>query len=358
MRDVLVRAIVSAVGLLLAAFLLVDWNAIYFAGGAQETDDAQLRGDPTVIEAEVPGLLTGEHVGDDRSVHRGELLFTIEQDTYVAAIHAALAALEQQRGTLQLMEAERRAQEDQLRGAEHMVASDHARLAFALADRARYDALVGTPGDLRRARESAAAAARQTGETVRSDAADVEGRRRSIEGYDRRIEAQRRMIAGSENALRLAGISLGWTRIVAPEDGVVAIRAAHVGQYVQPGTPLIRFVPLPRVWAVAWYREEQIHLMRVGQHADIHVDAFPRLVLHGCVAAFGPTAQSWTETMPPDQATGTFTKVVQRLPVKITFPPVGRPDRDVLARMLVPGLNVETRVHTDGPADCLPPAGR
>ena len=115
----------------------------------------------------------------------------------------------------------------------------------------------------------------------------------------------------------------------------------HAGQYVSPGRRLIDFVPLPGTWAVAWFREEQVAGMAVGQPVQIHVDAYPELALAGCVSGFGPNTQSWSRVVPPDRATGNFTKVVQRIPVRIQFDK-GQP----LLDRLLPGMSVVTRINT------------
>jgi membrane fusion protein (multidrug efflux system) len=358
MKGVIVRAIILAIALAIGGVMLIDWNAITFAGGPAETNDAQLRGDPSILMARVPGLVTGDAIDDDQPVHRGQLLFQIEDDTYRAALRAANAASDRARAQLALLRAQRQAQADRITGSQRQADAANARLAFARQDAARWNALAGTPGDLLRARQDADATERQQAALLDSDRQAVAIARATLARLDAQIDQATHALAAEEAALRLAAIDLGWTRITAPEDGVVTERAVHPGQYVTAGTPLIRFVPLPRVWAVAWYREEQVHAMRAGQHVRIHVDAFPGLTIDGCVQSIAPVSQAYDEALPPDQATGTFTKVVQRIPIKITFPTgPGSPIAD-LGRFLIPGLSVETHVDIAGPADCVPAPGR
>ena len=154
-------------------------------------------------------------------------------------------------------------------------------------------------------------------------------------------------LAAQQAQLNLSQITLGYTRVTAPEDGFVTARLAFLGGYVTPGEPLLTFVPRG-VWAVANYREEQLDGMAVGQAAELHVDAFPGVTLHGHVQSIGPTSQSRQSPLPPDRATGNFTKVVQRVPVKITIDP-GQP----ITERLLPGLSVETRVFTTGGKNVL-----
>ncbi|MBV9747176.1 MAG: HlyD family secretion protein, partial [Acetobacteraceae bacterium] len=141
-------------------------------------------------------------------------------------------------------------------------------------------------------------------------------------------------------ALAQAKINLGYTRITAPDDGVVGQRLAFKGQYLSPGTQVITLVPVDQVWAVANYREEQVKGMRVGQPAVVRVDAYPTVVLHGHVQSFEPTSEANGSPTPPDRAVGSFTFIEQRIPVKIAL------DEDhALAGRLLPGLSVETVVN-------------
>jgi membrane fusion protein (multidrug efflux system) len=159
------------------------------------------------------------------------------------------------------------------------------------------------------------------------------------------LESQEKQAHASLNAQQasrdLAEINLGYTRITAPVDGMVGQREVHAGQYVSAGTEVISLVPLPNIWVIANFKETQMTRVRVGQPASVTVDAFPGVVLRGRVNSWSPASGAQFSLLPPDNATGNFTKVVQRIPVKIVF----EPDPSI-ADLLRPGMSVITTIHT------------
>ncbi len=343
-RANVVRAIVAAIGLALVAVLLIDWNAIRFDGSAAGTIDAELRGDPVRIEARVAGFVTRVGTDDDQPVRRGQLLYEIEQDLYRVQLRQNEAALHETQAQLAELEAQmavqRAAIASQAAGAQ---AADAGRVQAAQ-ELARQRALRGTEGGVVRDYQRAAADARQNAETFvfsQDEARAAQAQLAILQA--RRAEAQAQLAARSAQ-LEAARIDLGYTRIVAPADGRVTARLAFPGAYVTPGRQLLTFVPAGDVWAVANYREEQLATLRVGQRAELHVDALPHLTLRAHVQSIGPTSQAEQSALPPDRATGNFTKVVQRIPVKITIDP-GQP----ATASLLPGLSVEARIFTGAP---------
>ena len=170
------------------------------------------------------------------------------------------------------------------------------------------------------------------------------------------IAQQQANLAVARAGLDLARINLGYTRIVAPTDGMVSRRLALEGQLVSAGTQVISLVALPRIWVIANYRETQMTNIRMGQEAEVTVDAFPGVVLQGRVDSWSPASGAQFSLLPPDNATGNFTKVVQRIPVKITLDL-----SDPVARLLRPGMSVTATIRTDtgrtdtGRTDAGPP---
>ena len=146
-------------------------------------------------------------------------------------------------------------------------------------------------------------------------------------------------IAAAEAAIGIAKLNLSYTTITATQDGVVGLRQVKPGQLVGAGTQITTLTPLPNVWVIANYKETQLTHMAVGQKADITVDTFPGRTLHGHVAAFAPASGAEFALLPPDNATGNFTKIVQRVAVKILIDDAGD-----LTERLVPGMSVEARV--------------
>ena len=149
-------------------------------------------------------------------------------------------------------------------------------------------------------------------------------------------------IEAAKATLAAAKLKLGYTRITAPFDGVVGDRQVQPNDYVNIGSNLINVVPLPNVYIIANYKETQLTRVRPGQSVDVTVDSFPNERLHGRVARISPASGSQFALLPPDNATGNFTKVVQRVPVRIELDK-GQP----LLERLLPGMSVVTRIHTD-----------
>ena len=349
MRDAVLRALVAAVGLLLVALMLVNWNALVWLGGPQATNDAQTRGDPVFVMSEVSGYVTADAVDDDQPVRRGQTLFRVEDDVSRAERDRAAAMVAQAEAAVRVSEAQIAAAGASVAVAGAGVAATQASLTYAREEQGRWNALANTAGDLLQQRQRANSEAESQSRTLESDRANVASAAASVREMERRLDERRATLLARRHELELAEISLRWTRVVAPADGVVGRRLVRPGQYVEPGRRLITFVPLPDIWVVAYYREEQVATMRVGQAVDIHVDAFPQHAFHGRIDSFEPTSQIWTQLFPPDRATGNFTKIVQRVPVKIVLvPPVPEGAR------LVPGLSVETAVLTGSASNAGP----
>ena len=343
-RANLVRAMVATLGLALVAVLLIDWNAIRFEGSPAGTIDAELRGDPVRIEARVAGYVTRVGTDDDQPVRHGQLLYEIEQDLFQVQVKQNEAALHQTQAQLAELDARVAAQLATIASQAASTQAAEAGRVQAGQEFARQRALRGTEGEVLRDYQRAAADSRQNREMVVSSQDQLHAAQAQLTILQaQRAEAQAQLAAQAAQ-LDVARINFGYTRIVAPSDGKVTARLAFPGAYVMPGRQLLTFVPAADVWAVANYREEQLAGLAVGQRAELHVDAFPRVTLRGHVQSIGPTSQANQSALPPDRATGNFTKVVQRVPVKITIDP-GQP----LVGRLFPGLSVEARVFTSGP---------
>jgi membrane fusion protein, multidrug efflux system len=159
----------------------------------------------------------------------------------------------------------------------------------------------------------------------------------------------RAQVRAAQAQLDLANNNLGYTRIVSPADGIAGQRQVRPGQFVNIGTQVVAVMPLPNIWAIANYKETQMTRIRIGQPARVTVDAFPDLVLHGHVDSWSPGTGSTFALLPPDNATGNFTKVVQRVPVKIVLDP-----DPALGTLVRPGMSVETTIDTGAGAPSGP----
>ncbi len=343
MGNLVVRAVVVALAVLGVAAFAIDWNQLLLAGTRRNTDDASLQGDPVTLRTRVAGYLQAVPVGDYQPVHRGDLLFLVEQDDYQARVDQAAAQLAMAEAGVRSAAAQVAQAQAQTGVAAAAIHQADATLVQARQERARQAALLHTESYL--ARDWQNAVANEQGQQ-----ADKDGRVKDLAaaqaavGVARAQEAQARaQVDDSRAALDYARVQLGYTRITAPADGIVTARLVRRGAYVAPGASLITLVPLQPVWVVANYREVALTRMRPGQPVLLHVDALPDLDLTGHVDSIGTRSQADSSLLAPDRAAGNFTKVTQRVPVKIDLDP--RPE---LAGRLRPGLSVEAWVQTAG----------
>ncbi len=343
MREVLIRAVVASLALLGLAALVIDWNELIRPGGVRYTNDAQLDGNLTQLKAQVAGNLVEVPVIDYSRVKRGDLLFRIDDSDYRARAGRAGADVAQAEAAVAAAEATLTQQIAQIDVAKAKIRGDEAGLELARQERARQAALLHTESYLARAWQDALANEHQQQAMVGGDRRALKAQEEQVEGARAQVSAQRATLSARRASLASAEVQLGYTRISAPFDGIVTARLARLGEYVSSGTALITIVPIGEVWAVANYREVQLAKMRSGQHARITVDAVPGTVFTGRVDSIGPLSQAEGSAMPPDRATGNFTMIVQRVPVKVLLDvPAG------LAERLRPGLSVEVDVDTAG----------
>jgi membrane fusion protein (multidrug efflux system) len=335
-------AILGFAALLLATFI---WRWDRWVGGAdvQETDDAYLQSDLTPLGAKVAGYVRAVPVRDFQRVQAGQLLVQIVDDDYRAAVAQAEANVAAAQAAIENNRSQRVLQETNVRAAEAVIAETQADATRYRLEAARQRALLATNiAGTRQNVEQAEANEARTNAQLAQNVAQLNAQRGQLDVLDTQLK---QLIAAKEMqaaSLDLARINLGYTRIVAPVSGMVGQRQVRPGQYVGIGTQVIALVPLPDVWVIANYKETQMTRMRVGQRVDISVDAFPDLRLKGHVESWSPASGSAFSLLPPDNATGNFTKVVQRIPVKITL------DGGEANELLRPGMSVVTHVHVDG----------
>src|SRR5438067_2317172 len=326
--------------------------ALFAAGGwywwtewrhLQSTDDAYVQSDISLISPKIEGYIKEVRAKDNQPVAAGDVLFVIDDRDLAAKLVQAEAAVA-------TAEAAGDTYESRLELQRAMIDQTKAEVAAAEAEKAR------TERDYQRYKQLAASdyASRQRLETVQADnekaAAALAQKRAAVVaalGTLRVLRAQRdEEKAKREQAratLRLTQNDLDNTVIRAPVAGIIGNRAGQVGQYVKPGTQLLSLVPLPKVYITANFKETQLTRMRVGQTAEISVDAYPDQPLTGQVESFAPGSGAQFSLLPPDNATRNFTKIVQRVPERIAVPADAS-----LAGLLRPGLSVTITVDTRG----------
>jgi membrane fusion protein (multidrug efflux system) len=400
--QILRRLVVPAIILLMAGGILFliagNWNTWASERPSQETDDAYLRADLTPLSTKVAGLVATVEVSDYQAVKSGDLLVQLRDDDFRAQVRQAEAAtaygenalinnqrqkdlqdarIAQAADGIRAAEADIAAADAGIEAANSAIVNARSAIAGSKADverttleRRRQEALIATESTTRQKLEQVVADAERfraqlasreaelsaAMAQLASREADLARARARLESTKSELEAQKRQRAvldsqelllradlGAKRAsLSVAQINLGYTRIVAPENGIVSERKVRAGQLVSPGTQVISLVQSD-VWVQANYKETQVRHIHAGDPADIRVDAFPGVTFRGKVDQVSPASGSQFALLPPDNATGNFTKIVQRLPVKILL------DRDQPeAQRLRPGLSVIATVRTSG----------
>jgi membrane fusion protein (multidrug efflux system) len=319
----------------------------------QSTDDAYVAADATTVAPKVRGLVDAVLVGDNQSVHAGDPLVRIDSEEYDAKAQSAKADLADAqadvaaaRASLVSLAAEQRLAAANVVATRTAIRSTDAEADRADADRRRYDALVATGAIARRdadtyrtaaiGAEQASARAQATLAVSEREAEVIAAKRASLDAALEKAQAHE---AQARAALDLARQDQSHTLIRAAIDGVVGNRQARVGDYVQPGTRLMALVPMGDLYVTANFKETQTRGMAVGQPVTIHVDALGA-ALKGHIDSVAPGSGATFALLPFEPGTGNFTKIVQRVPVRIRFD-AGQPG----VRALRPGLSVSARVR-------------
>jgi len=322
------------------------------------TDDAYVGANTSIIAAKAMGHLTAVPVVDNQVVHKGDLLVSIDDGDYQNAVDSARARIGTQDATIARFARQIDAQGAVIAQAEAQVASAAAQVKSAEADVERaaleYDRSYklaqtnfGSQQRLEQAtadRDRTVAAVAAARATQASAAAALEGAKANLDVLKAQKDEAQRQRAELVTALEMAERNLSFTRVLAPFDGVVGNKAAQVGNFVQPGTRLMALVPVNDSYVDANFKETQLADIRPGQKVDVAIDALDGRVVDGVVSSISPASGAQFSLLPPDNATGNFTKVVQRVAVRITFP-----EEVLKAALLRPGLSVVATVHTRDP---------
>jgi membrane fusion protein (multidrug efflux system) len=332
--------------LVAAAIIVVlfatQWDRWVGLAVRQVTDDAYVRGDITPLSAKVEGYVRRVAVDDFERVKEGDLLIEIEDDDYRARVAQAEADLLGAEAAIENLKARKAAQHAQVAEAEDAITATQADVERTRLEAARQRTLLATTFGTPQRVEQADAAAERFAATLARNQAQLEAQRRQLAVLDTQEAQLRADVKTKQAALDLAKISLGYTRILAPVSGMVSERDVRDGQYVHAGSQVISVVPLDNVWVIGNYKETQLTHVAIGQRAEIRVDTFPGVVITAIVDSIAPASGAQFSLLPPDNATGNFTKVVQRIPVKL------RIARDnPLAGKLRPGMSVIATILTD-----------
>ncbi len=307
-----------------------------------QTDNAYVGGDTVTIDARVQGYLVALPIADNQPVRAGDPLAQVDDADYRAQADQARAMLAAAQAQVQSIDAQQRQMEAQIGQSQTQVASQQAGSVSTSPELVRQERLVNTDVGLRRSLEQAQAQQRQNVAGIQSARASLDVRQKQLDTLAAQREQAVANVAARQADLDLALINLRWTRILAPADGTLGVRRVRVGDLLQPGAAIADLTPLDTVWVDANYTERQIPDVAVGQPATLRIDAFPGQPVDGHVAGLAPLTGSQLAAAPADNATGNFTKVVQRVVVRIAVDWRGSPLRGLLR----PGMSVVATVHT------------
>jgi membrane fusion protein, multidrug efflux system len=336
------RRAALALAIALGVAAAADFGYGYLSTGRylESTDDAYVKADSTIVSPKVSGYIAEVLVGDNQPVKSGQLLARIDDRDFRTALDQAQADVAGSEAAVRNLDAQIALQQPVIEQGTADVAAADANLKFAQEERARYDDLMKTgSGTIQRAQQTDAA--------LREKIAQLQHGKSGLLAAQRKVEVlttdRAKAVAQLDRARAVAqqaALNLSYTKISAPVDGTVGARSLRVGQFVQAGTQLMAVVPLDAVYVVANFKETQLTYVRDGQPVEIRIDGFHGTKLRGHVDSLSPASGLEFALLPPDNATGNFTKIVQRVPVKIAL------DDHSLTGLLRPGMSAEPTVDT------------
>ena len=333
-------ALASAAALAVAAAAAFGHYYLTTGRYLETTDDAYVKADSTIIAPKVSGHIAEVLVSDNEPVKAGQLMARIDDRDFKTALNQAKADVAASEAAVKNLNTQIELQEPLIQQQAAEVDATEASLKFAQQERARYDDLMKSgAGTIQRAQQTDAA--------LRSQSAQLRQGKAGLLAANKKVEVlstQRAQAVAQLDRARAveqqAALNLSYTQITAPVDGTVGARTLRVGQYVQAGTQLMAVVPLDQVYVVANFKETQLTHVRNGQPVELRVDSFHSTRLKGHVDSLSPASGLEFALLPPDNATGNFTKIVQRVPVKIVL------DDRRLSGLLRPGMSAVPTVNT------------
>ena len=319
------------------------WGAHWWTRGrfVEDTDDAYVGGDVTVIASKVAGYVQTVAVADNQAVHRGDLLVKIDDRDYRAAVARAEAAVAAARALLVNLDATSQLQRSVIAQATAGVAAADAEATRARLDDSRYRDLASRAAVSTESAQRAQAAA-QTAQAGKDRAeAARQASQRQLEVIASQRQQAEAALAQANAELDAARLNLSYTELRAPVDGVIGNRRARAGAYATSASQLLVVVPSHGLWIDANFKEDQLQRLRVGQAVDVTADVEPGHAFKGHVVSLAPATGAQFSVLPPENATGNFTKIVQRVPVRIALD-----GKDGDLDLLRPGLSVKASIDT------------
>jgi membrane fusion protein (multidrug efflux system) len=307
----------------------------------ESTDDAYAGGNVTPVSPHVAGFISEILVADNQRVTAGQLLIRLDPRDFRAVLNHSRALADERQATLTSLEAKYVLQQQMVAQAEADLAAKTAKASFASADAIRYRNLAKTGYGTQQSAERTFAADQEAQSTLKAAEAALAAARQQLTVLQADIAAARASVAQAKADLETARLNLDYTEIRLPIDGYIGNRAAQIGAYVTSGAYLVSVIPAHGLWIDANFKEDQLARMRPGQPATVVADVLPGKTFHGHVASLAPGTGAIFSVIPPENATGNFTKIVQRVPVRIALD-----DADARLGDLRPGLSTTVSVDT------------
>jgi membrane fusion protein (multidrug efflux system) len=336
------KARIISVVLLLAVAIggVLYLNRPESSASTQSTDDAYVHADFTTVAPQVSGTVERVLIEDNQPVKKGDLLAIIDDRDFVVAVNAAKAQVASAQASIASLQAHLIQQETAIRQAQAAVAADDAALKLAKVNQARYRNLATDGSGTVQARQQAEAQLSIQLARGEKSQAGLQAARQQVDILKADLEKARAALAHAQAAQATAELKLSYTRITAPIGGTIGQKSVRIGAFVNAGKPLLAIVPLDAVYVTANFRETQLACVQTGQAVDIEVDALPGETLQGTVDSLGPASGVSYSAVAPHNATGNFTKIVQRLPVRIRIDP----DQPAAAKLRV-GMSVTPKIR-------------
>lgn len=332
-------AITGAAMLLGAGMIWYGYNYWTVSRFFESTDDAYVGADVTVMAPKVSGFIADVAVTDNQVVHQGDLLIRLDDRDYRAALARAEAMVAGQQATLENLDATRRLQDAIIRQTQAGVTSADAETVRCRDDQLRFQTLSRTAAASVQSFQKADADFKQAVAASEKARATLDAAQQQLLVIDTQKLQTRAALDAAVADRDTARLNLGYTELRAPFDGVVGNRSARTGAFAAVGSQLIAVVPAHGLWVDANFKENQLARMHTGEVATIYADVLPDVTFHGHVASLAPATGAQFSVLPPENATGNFTKIVQRVPVRILLDG----DASALGR-LRPGLSVTAEV--------------
>jgi membrane fusion protein, multidrug efflux system len=320
-----------------SVFFLFRW--IVERQNYESTDNAYLKTNQVLISPEVEGYITQLSMADNQAVKKGDLLAVIDDRDYQAKLALAEAQVAEALAHVQRLHANKNTQQAHIASAGATVSAVEAKRQQINQDLKRFNALIERGSAPRQSLDKIESEAKQAAAELRGSQAAVTAQQKQLSSFDNEIAEAEARVKQAQAQVELAKLDVEHTKILAPFDGVIGHKGVQIGSHVEAGMALAYLVETGKIWAEANFKETQLQDMKIGQSVDIHVDAYPDTKFTGKVASFSPASGSEFSILPPENATGNFTKIVRRVPVKIFF------DDNAETALLKSGLSVTVKVR-------------